>query len=171
LHAFFQEKKERLSDARASQQKWVALASSLATCWSFVLHLRQYLYDTKTVQIFLLGFWSGMKCLQFIEDYRLCAELWHSTDKDYKNKQKRTDALQKLAQKFSSDSKSILKKIKSLRSYFHKEHSNVINKKSGSGADGVFSSSWFAYKQLLFILESDFPRTGRDTINNNDVNV
>jgi hypothetical protein len=23
----------------------------------------------------------------------------------------------------------------------------------------------------LFILESDFPRTGRDTINNNDVNV
>jgi hypothetical protein len=60
--------------------------------------------------------------------------------------------------------KSILKKIISLRSYFRKEHSEVINEKSGSS--DVFTSSWFAYKQLLFILESDLPRAGRDTINN-----
>jgi hypothetical protein len=73
--------------------------------------------------------WNKDQCLQFIEDYRLYPELWPSTDKDYKNKQKRTDALQKLAQKYSSDSKGILKKIKSLRSYFHKEHSKVLNKK------------------------------------------
>jgi hypothetical protein len=47
LHAFFP-RKERQSDTCAFHQKLVALASSLATCWIFMLHLRQYLYYTKT---------------------------------------------------------------------------------------------------------------------------
>lgn len=48
LHAFSSKKEERQSDARSSHQKWMALASLLATCWSFVLHLLQHLYYAKT---------------------------------------------------------------------------------------------------------------------------
>jgi hypothetical protein len=45
--------------------------------------------------------WSGIKTTA----YSQYPKSWRSKDEDYKNKQKRTDALQKLAQKFCWDSK------------------------------------------------------------------
>jgi hypothetical protein len=76
----------------------------------------------------------------------------------------RKNALQELGEKYLMDSKSILNKIKSLRSYFHREHSKVLKKKSGSSPDEIYTSSWFEYKHLLFILEGDEAREGEDTI-------
>jgi hypothetical protein len=92
----------------------------------------------KLCAFFLLGFslliemeWNKDQCLQFVEDYHQYPEMWLSTEKDYKDKQNQHDTLQNLAQKYSWDPKSILKKIKSSRSYFHKEHFKVINKNGG----------------------------------------
>jgi len=108
--------------------------------------------------------WSSEKTLDFIDEYRKYTVLWRSVDKNYKNREERRSALQDLGEKYSLDSKSILNKIKSLRSYFHREHSKVLKKKSGSSADEIYRSSWFAYKHMLFILQGDETREGKDTI-------
>jgi len=73
--------------------------------------------------------WSSEKTLDFIEEYRKYTVLWRSSDKNYKNREERRSALQELGEKYSLDSKSILNKIRSLRSYFHPEHSKVLKKK------------------------------------------
>jgi len=104
------------------------------------------------------------KTLDFIEEYRKYTILWRSSDKNYKNREERRSALQELGEKYSLDSKSILNKIKSLRSYFHREHSKVLKKKSGSSADKIYRWSWFASKHMLFILQGDEAREGKDTI-------
>jgi len=108
--------------------------------------------------------WSSEKTLDFIEEYRKYTVLWRSVDKNYKNREERWSAFQELGEKYSLDSKSILNKIKSLRSYFHWEHSKVLKKKNGSSADEIYRSSWFAYKHMLFILQGDETREGKDTI-------
>ena len=107
--------------------------------------------------------WSNeKKTLDFIEEYRKYTVLWRSSDKNYKNREERS-ALEELGEKYSLDSKSILNKIKSLRSYFHREHSKVLKKKSGSPADEMYRSNWFAYRHTLFIVQGDEGRDGKDT--------
>ena len=91
-------------------------------------------------------------------------ELWRSSDKNYKNQEERRSAIQELWEKYSLDSKSILNEIKRLRSCFHLEHSKVLKKKSGSSADEICRSSWFAYKHMLFILQGDESREGTHTV-------
>jgi len=108
--------------------------------------------------------WSSEKTLDLFEEYRKYTVLWHSLDKNYKNREERRSAVQELGEKYSLDSKSILNKIKSLRSYFHREHSMVLKKKSGSSVDEIYRSSLFAYKHMLFILQGDETREGKDTI-------
>jgi len=105
-----------------------------------------------------------VKTLDFIEEYRKYTVIWCSLDKNYKNREKRRRAVQELGEKYSLDSKSILNKIKILRSYFHREHSKVLKKKSGSSSDEMYRSSRFAYKHMLFILQGDEARGRKGTI-------
>jgi len=107
--------------------------------------------------------WSSEKPLDLIEEYRKYTVPWRSLDKNYKHREERS-AVQELEEKYSLDSKSIVNKIKTLRSYFHREHSKVLKKKSGSYPDEVYRSGWFAYKHMLFILQGDEARKGKDTI-------
>ena len=79
------------------------------------------------------------KTLVFIEHYRSSAALWDVNHKDYTNKIKRNDALNALATNYKMSVKEV-NKIKSLRSYFAKEHQKVTEKKSGAGADDVYDS-------------------------------
>ena len=73
--------------------------------------------------------WSGEKSLDFIEECRKYTVLWRSFGKNYKNREERRSVLQELGEKYSLDSKSILNKITSLRSYFHREHRKVLKEK------------------------------------------
>jgi hypothetical protein len=102
------------------------------------------------------------KMLEFIDDYRTFTALWDVNNKDYTNKIKRNDALSALATNYEMIIKEVKNKIKSLRSYFAKEHQKVI-KKSGEGLDDVYDSPWFAYKSLMFILDSITPRETKET--------
>jgi len=61
------------------------------------------------------------------------------------------------------DASAVKSKIKSLRSYFSKERQKVLKKKSGSGTEENYSSTWFAYNSLLFISDSTTPRETRDS--------
>lgn len=101
--------------------------------------------------------------LNFIEDYRSFRQLWDQNSKLYTNKIKRQDALRILATKYNMNIDEVKKKIKSLRSYFSKEYHKSINKKSGTGADEVYYSPWFAYKHLLFTAESITPRSTKES--------
>ena len=62
---------------------------------------------------------SSEKNIRFHEEYRKYTVLWHLLDKNYKNWEERRSAHQETGEKYSLDSKSILNKTKSLRSYFH----------------------------------------------------
>lgn len=101
--------------------------------------------------------------LNFIEEYRSFSVLWDVTDKNYINKQLRKDAIENLAQNYNLTADGVIKKIKSLRSYFSKEHQKSIKKKSGSAADFVYVSGWFAYKSLLFIKDAITPNETRES--------
>jgi hypothetical protein len=64
------------------------------------------------------------KTLEFIEDYRTFTALWDVNHKDYTNKI-RDDASSALATNYKMSIKEVKNKIKSLRSYFAKEHQKV----------------------------------------------
>ncbi|KAF5274470.1 hypothetical protein FQR65_LT16984 [Abscondita terminalis] len=102
--------------------------------------------------------------LSFIEDYKTYSVLWDVNDKHYANKAKRSHAYSALAYKCNMTVPAIKNKIKSLRSYFSKEHQKVMERKSGDGIEDKYESPWFAYKTLLFIADSVTPRTMKDTI-------
>ncbi|KAJ8730009.1 hypothetical protein PYW07_017047 [Mythimna separata] len=101
--------------------------------------------------------------LNFIEDYRKIPHLWDPNNKLYTKKVKRNNGLQVLATKYNMDIDGVKKKIKSLRSYFSKEHQKVMKKNSGAGSDEIYVSPWFAYKHLLFTADSVTPRETRET--------
>lgn len=87
------------------------------------------------------------KVLTFIENYKSFVELWDASHKDYNNKNKRSGALECLAINHNMSIPEVKNKIKSLRSYFSKEHQKVLKRSNDD-----YESSWFAYKPMLFIL-------------------
>ncbi|CAH1981338.1 unnamed protein product [Acanthoscelides obtectus] len=89
--------------------------------------------------------------------------LWRCEDPNYENRIIRNDAVQELCTKYSITPKQVLNKIKSLRSYVHKEHTKVSKKKSGSATSEAYKSSWFAYTSTLLILDGDTQRSGTET--------
>lgn len=99
---------------------------------------------------------STEQTLDFIDEYRSYSVLWNTADDNYSNKRKRNEAYTVLATNFDMTVNGVKNKIKSLRSYFSKEHQKITAKKSGSGA----ASSWFAYGAMSFILNSATHYTG-----------
>ena len=83
-------------------------------------------------------------------------------NKDYTNKIKQNDALSALAKNYEMSITEVKNKIKSLRSYFAKEHQKLTRKKSGAGVDDLYDSPWFVYKPLMFILDSITPRETKE---------
>jgi len=77
---------------------------------------------------------------------------------------KMRNVVQELGIKYLFNSTSVINKMKSLRPHFYREHSKMLIKKSGSSTDEMYMSRWFVYKHLLFIVESDDAREGKDTI-------
>lgn len=102
--------------------------------------------------------WCNEKYLDFIEDYRKSEVLWDVRNSNYKNNRVKSVVLLALAQKYNLDEDGIKKKIKNLRSAFHREHHRLTNKiKSGSGSNKEIKK-WFAYEPLKFILGVTEPR-------------
>lgn len=113
---------------------------------------------------------NNEETLQFIEDYRSHECLWNVRSKSYTNKTKRNDACSELAKKYNTTEKGVRNKIKSLRSYFSKEHQKLSAKKSGAGTDSNYETTWFAYSSLMFILDSVTPKETKDSIHSNSTN-
>ncbi|KAL4147839.1 hypothetical protein QTP88_002177 [Uroleucon formosanum] len=109
--------------------------------------------------------------LKFIESYKTAKLLWDANHTDYCNKIKRNYALERIGNGFNIDVSAVKIKIKNLRSYFSKERQKSLNRKSGSGADETYVSSWFTYAPLLFVADSSTTRetnaTETDTLAEN----
>ncbi|XP_076034497.1 uncharacterized protein LOC143021099 [Oratosquilla oratoria] len=109
--------------------------------------------------------WSNERNINFIEDYRSYTCLWNANSDAYKDRAKRNDALMFLKGKYDlGTSKAVLNKIKCFRSYFHRVHKDYMTRKrNGSGAEDVSQPGWVLYKYLLFILDGEERRTGKET--------
>ncbi|XP_076033987.1 uncharacterized protein LOC143020923 isoform X2 [Oratosquilla oratoria] len=98
--------------------------------------------------------WSLESTIKFIEDYRNAPELWKASSLDYKNIKLKGNTLRALATKYNCRISDIKKKIKNLRSAFHRERKKVLRMRSNGGKGKV----WFGYSLLTFLDETYIPR-------------
>ncbi|KAF9417938.1 hypothetical protein HW555_005083 [Spodoptera exigua] len=77
---------------------------------------------------------------------------------DFKNRNKRNDAVRDIASVFNIASSEIERKLKNLSShYFREKRKYEESKRSGSGRDDVQLPKWFAYKALSFLNDKNAP--------------
>ena len=98
--------------------------------------------------------WNISKTLNFIEDYRRNQVLWDTKHADYKNYVVKKATLHQLAERYGGNLEGIKKKIKNLRSVFHREHKKLTSKMCGSNFE-LPARRWFAYDAMQFILDAD----------------
>ncbi|KAK4882292.1 hypothetical protein RN001_005611 [Aquatica leii] len=97
---------------------------------------------------------------------------YENKSKEYKNKNKRHDALLEIAVSFGVSKEEVDKKIRYLLSHFAREvkKENDTNK-SGNGSDERYKSKWFAFKNLLFLRDRNKPKGSTDTEDNDTVDI
>ena len=105
--------------------------------------------------------WNNEKTTSFIDDYHNSPELWNNKISEYKDSTLKNDKLKELATKYNCTVVEIKKKIKNLRSAFHRERKRVQKKKSGSSPSK--KGKWFAYELLTFLLDVDIPKSTLST--------
>lgn len=110
--------------------------------------------------------WNIQKTTLFIEDYHTSPELWNNKSASYKDRNVKSDKLKLLATKYECSVDELKKKIKNLRSAFHREHKRITKPKSGSSPK---KEKWFAYNLLTFLLDVDIPRQTFSTAENSEV--
>ncbi|KAK9880862.1 hypothetical protein WA026_013187 [Henosepilachna vigintioctopunctata] len=106
--------------------------------------------------------WSIDKTLAFIEDYHNSPELWNNKTPVYKDIKLRNDKLAQLSGKYDCTLMELKKKIKNLRSAFHRERKKLQEKKSGSSPSK--KGKWFAYELLSFQLTPMYPKQHRQLL-------
>ncbi|XP_063233502.1 uncharacterized protein LOC134537172 [Bacillus rossius redtenbacheri] len=103
--------------------------------------------------------WCREKTCRLIDEFRLQECLWNHQLKDYKDRQKKSDALKELGKMFECEGSEVEKKIKSLIGQFQRE----VKKISGKSGDGVKDEPrWFAYKMMLFLKDKWKPHKTAD---------
>lgn len=95
--------------------------------------------------------WTIQKTIDLIELYRTSGVLWDPTDENYKNRDKRLDALRNISTTLEVPREEVERKIKNLVGQFSREIKKCKEKSSHGAADGTCESRWFAFKPLLFL--------------------
>ncbi|XP_045775422.1 uncharacterized protein LOC123874229 [Maniola jurtina] len=102
--------------------------------------------------------WDDSAVLLLIEKYQENELLWNPRHMDFKNRNKRNDAVRDIASVFNIASTEIERKLKNLSShYFREKRKFEESKRSGSGRDDVQLPKWFAYKALSFLNDKNAP--------------
>ncbi|XP_021922279.1 uncharacterized protein LOC110831041 isoform X2 [Zootermopsis nevadensis] len=102
--------------------------------------------------------------IDVIDKYRELPCLWQVSSDDYRDKAKRSSAMDQLLVLFktkdpAANKETVQKKINSLRSCFRKEHNKVkASQKSGSGQYEVHVPKLWYYDHMLFLEDQDIPR-------------
>lgn len=82
--------------------------------------------------------------------------LWDTTSSNYKNKFKKNDAWSEISNILNIEKSEVEKKMKNCICQFYRE---CKKEKSGSGADEVYITKWFAFKSLMFLKDKNKPLT------------
>lgn len=112
---------------------------------------------------------------QFIDMYRELPCLWMVKSKDYYNRNKRQEALDKLMELCKEVCPSptrdyVCKKIANLRTVFKKELNKIrTSQKSGAGTDEVYVPRLWYYDSLLFLTEEVDARASLSTLPSSSV--
>lgn len=99
----------------------------------------------------------------FIDTFETMPILWDSRNASYKNKRKRSEALEKLLPvyrrvKKDANVEDVSKEINSLRSNYRKEMKKVIaSKRSGSAPDDIYVPTSWTYHALQFLGGAELP--------------
>lgn len=105
--------------------------------------------------------WSREKICELIEEFKTKEVLWDSSNMEYKNKQKKSDAWQEIAENINAEKSEVEKKVKSLIGQFQRE-TKKTKTKSGDGTDDTYDSKWFAFKNLMFLKDKTKPHSTRE---------
>lgn len=94
--------------------------------------------------------WTKSDTLKFIELWQECPCLWNNKINEFKDRQKRHDALEYIAEQTNTNVGAVEKKILSLKTQYNRELKKL--KTAGkTGIDDVPSSSWYAFQHLHFL--------------------
>lgn len=114
---------------------------------------------------YLVMEWTNAKVCELIELYRDRPVLWDCRLKEYKDRNKKQDALQEIADTFGVDKQVVEKKIKNLVCHFLREIKRERDSsKSGAGNSDVYKSKWFCFNNMLFLKDRNTPKETTDTI-------
>lgn len=108
--------------------------------------------------------WSQEKVLLLIELYRERPILWDTKRKDYKDRNKKSDALTEISVVLNEEKEEVSRKMKNLISHFGREiKKEKESLRSGSESDSVYKSNWFAYQSMLYLHDRNTPRQTTNT--------
>ncbi|XP_047525149.1 uncharacterized protein LOC125063005 isoform X1 [Pieris napi] len=113
--------------------------------------------------------WTNDKIIKFIQAVETYRILWDSSHHDYKNRNKKHDATQDLAQRFNCDSTEVMRKWKIILAQYRREKKKISDSKSsGSELSEIYKPKWFGYAYLKFFHGRDEPNvsmSSQDEIN------
>lgn len=106
---------------------------------------------------------SNEKVLSLIELYRRRPVLWNCKLKEYKDRDKRHDAVVEISESFGIEKDEIERKLKNLICHFSREiKKEKDGVKTGSGIEEAYKSKWFAYQSMEFLKDRNRPRKMTD---------
>ncbi|XP_047104849.1 uncharacterized protein LOC124743995 [Schistocerca piceifrons] len=112
--------------------------------------------------------WSNDLSLQLIEAYRDRPVLWDVSHNYYKLANRRNEAWAEIAKLFNCDVMEVKKKMNSLLSSFRRERQKEGLRRSGTGPEEVYHSTWFAFNSLKFLFDRYRPRRHRHNFEDDD---
>ncbi|KAF9408385.1 hypothetical protein HW555_011922 [Spodoptera exigua] len=119
----------------------------------FYLLPGEYELDNGRGRLLILNISDKLK-----EKYQENEPLWNPRHMDFKNRNKRNDAIRDIASVFNIASSEIERKLKNLSShYFREKRKYEESKRSGSGREDFQLPKWFAYKALSFVSDKNAP--------------
>ncbi|XP_072392420.1 uncharacterized protein [Diabrotica undecimpunctata] len=108
--------------------------------------------------------WNEENTQNLLEMYHERPVLWNSRLADYKDRNKRRDALLEISVSFGVEKEEIEKKIRYLLSHFAREvKKEKDSEKSGNGTEETYKSKWFAYKLMEFLKDKNKPIVTQDS--------
>ncbi|XP_014362329.2 uncharacterized protein LOC106713939 [Papilio machaon] len=100
--------------------------------------------------------WPAEEIKSLISYYESLPELWQVSNPDYKNRVKKSAAVDSLAEQFNTTAFEINRKLHNLRTQFNNEL-RKLKKKSGQGTDENYTSNWEYFTSLKFLMPNIIP--------------
>nr|CAH7712573.1 unnamed protein product [Callosobruchus chinensis] len=83
--------------------------------------------------------------------------LWDNKCKEFQRKDIKRQELQNLADHFNTTPNEIIRRIKSLKTQFKRQHNKIKKSMNNPRTNRPRRSTWFGYDNMTFLLENDEP--------------